>query len=180
MSEEKKEMTKPEKKRVPTFGDPDAFKAEKPIPKTPETSPEEYPLFQKLDKIIELLQEKENGITHQLCRVADAIENKTPRVVESIAPLKTQVSPEVAKTIPPPPRQAPAPQPTGKQVEDIRMMFTQDLEGLLIFEDKGDYIRIAPRQYLGSDNFAKIASIIRETGGQYVSDKKNSHFRIPK
>jgi len=185
MSENKKEMTKPKKANVPTFvGREDAEQtAMKPTPQKPETSPEEYPLFKKLDRIIELLTEKENGIIHQLCRIADAIEDKKDKPVQG----KTQVSPEVARTIQSPP----APQPTsqtiqptagttGKQVEDIRMLFTKELEGLLVFEDKGDHIRVAPRQYLGSDNFAKIASVIREAGGEYISDKKNSHFRIPK
>jgi hypothetical protein len=60
------------------------------------------------------------------------------------------------------------------------MMFPQELEGLLTFNEKGDYIIIKPRQYLGSENFAKIASIIRGTGGEYISAGKDSHFRIPK
>jgi hypothetical protein len=39
---------------------------------------------------------------------------------------------------------------------------------------------VKPRQFLGSDNFAKIASIVREMDGDYVSAGKQSHFRIPK
>ncbi len=68
----------------------------------------------------------------------------------------------------------------GKGVEDVRMMFTKELEELLIFEDKESYIKVKPRQYLGSDNFAKIASTIREAGGEYISAGRDSHFRIPK
>lgn len=60
------------------------------------------------------------------------------------------------------------------------MMFPQELEGLLTFTDKDDFIIIKPRQYLGSENFAKIASIIRGAGGEYISAGKDSHFRIPK
>jgi hypothetical protein len=60
------------------------------------------------------------------------------------------------------------------------MMFPEDLENLLSFEEKQDYIMIKPRQFLGSDNFAKIASIIRGIGGDYVSAGKGSHFRVPK
>ena len=60
------------------------------------------------------------------------------------------------------------------------MMFTKELEELLDFEEKEDYIRVKPRKYLGSDNFAKIASTIRGAGGEYISAGKESHFRIPK
>ncbi|MCW4053070.1 MAG: hypothetical protein NWE78_07685, partial [Candidatus Bathyarchaeota archaeon] len=59
-------------------------------------------------------------------------------------------------------------------------MFSKELEELLTFEDAGGFIKVKPRQYLGSDNFAKIASTIREAGGEYVSAGRDSHFRIPK
>jgi hypothetical protein len=47
------------------------------------------------------------------------------------------------------------------------------------FEETETYIIIKPRQYLGSENFARIASIIRGIGGEYVSAGRDSHFRIP-
>lgn len=65
-------------------------------------------------------------------------------------------------------------------VEDLKMMFPEDLENLLSFEEKEDRILIKPRQFLGSDNFAKIASIVRASGGEYISAGKESHFRIAK
>jgi hypothetical protein len=67
-----------------------------------------------------------------------------------------------------------------QEVEDIKMMFPEDLENLLSFEEKEDYIMIKPRQFLGSENFAKIASVVRGIGGDYVSAGKASHFRVPK
>ncbi len=73
-----------------------------------------------------------------------------------------------------------APRSVGRGIEDVRMMFTKELEELLDFEEKEDYIRVKPRKYLGSDNFAKIASTIRGAGGEYISAGKESHFRIPK
>lgn len=76
------------------------------------------------------------------------------------------------------PEQPPAEKPLG--IEDAKMMFPEDLEGLLNFEDKGEYIKITPRQYLGAENFAKIAQIVRGAGGDYVSAGRDSHFRIPK
>ncbi|MEM1565548.1 MAG: hypothetical protein QW510_00455 [Candidatus Bathyarchaeia archaeon] len=78
----------------------------------------------------------------------------------------------------PVPEQPPAEKPLG--IEDVKMMFPEDLEGLLNFEDKGEYIKITPRQYLGAENFAKIAQIVRGAGGDYISAGKDSHFRIPK
>jgi len=67
-----------------------------------------------------------------------------------------------------------------KSVEDIRMSFPQDLENLLNIEERNDYIIIKPRQFLGSENFAKIASAVRGMGGEYISAGKDSHFRVPK
>jgi hypothetical protein len=67
-----------------------------------------------------------------------------------------------------------------RSLDDVRMSFPEDLEAKLIFEDKEDYITVKPKQFLGSDNFAKIASTIRGMGGEYISAGKDSHFRVPK
>ena len=56
----------------------------------------------------------------------------------------------------------------------------RSLEARLSFEEKGDYIIIKPKQFLGSENFAKIASAVRGMGGEYISAGKDSHFRVPK
>jgi hypothetical protein len=86
----------------------------------------------------------------------------------------------------PPAAQAPAPtadrqvSDKTKTLEDIRMMFPQDLDNLLNFEEKPDYIIIKPRQFLGSENFAKIASTVRGIGGEYISAGRDSHFRVYK
>jgi hypothetical protein len=48
-------------------------------------------------------------------------------------------------------------------------------------QSSAQYIKISPKQFLGAENFAKIASLIRnELGGQYVSQGKSSHFLVPK
>jgi len=67
-----------------------------------------------------------------------------------------------------------------RTLDDIRMSFPEELEAKLEFEDKGDYITIKPKQFLGSDNFAKIASTIRGMSGEYISAGKESHFRVTK
>jgi hypothetical protein len=104
------------------------------------------------------------------------------KTLRSISPTPT---PSATAPEPSPAREAPripTPTPTGRRrgVQDVRMMFPQELEDLLTFTEKEDYIMIKPRQYLGSENFAKIASIIRGAGGQYISAGKDSHFRVPK
>jgi hypothetical protein len=67
-----------------------------------------------------------------------------------------------------------------KSVEDIRISFPQELESLLNIEERNEYIIIKPRQFLGSENFAKIASAVRGMGGEYISAGKDSHFRVLK
>jgi hypothetical protein len=75
---------------------------------------------------------------------------------------------------------APTPAPKQRSVDDIRMSFPEELEARLDFEDKDDLIIIKPKQFLGSENFAKIASAVRGMGGEYISAGKDSHFRVPK
>jgi len=76
----------------------------------------------------------------------------------------------------------PATVPTerARTIEDARTLFPGELENMLTFEEVGEYIIIKPRQYLGSENFAKIASIVRGDGGEYISAGKESHFRLPR
>ena len=79
--------------------------------------------------------------------------------------------------------QQPAPHETGakqRSLDDIRMSFPEELEARLSFEEKGDYLIIKPKQFLGSEIFAKIASAVRGMGGEYISAGKDSHFRVPK
>jgi len=81
-------------------------------------------------------------------------------------------------TAPAPP--SPVPAERMRSVKDVRTLFPKELEDMLNFEETGRYIIIKPRQYLGSENFAKIASIVRGTGGEYISAGKESHFKVPR
>jgi len=67
-----------------------------------------------------------------------------------------------------------------RTLDEIRMSFPEELESLLGFEEKGDYIIIKLKGFLGSEKFAKIASAVRGMGGEYISAGKESHFRVPK
>jgi len=76
------------------------------------------------------------------------------------------------------PESVEAPKPL-RTIDDVKKVFSQDLAGMLFFEETDEYVLIKPRQWLGSDNFAKIAAIVRDQlGGEYVSAGKESHFRI--
>jgi hypothetical protein len=131
-------------------------------------------------------KEKLNQLTAKVDELA-AILNKTSQELHSVsAQLKALAGTPVSQP-PPVPTQAatapPVPHETGskqRSVDDIRMSFPEELEARLSFEEKGDYIIIKPKQFLGSENFAKIASAVRGMGGEYISAGKDSHFRVPK
>jgi hypothetical protein len=65
-------------------------------------------------------------------------------------------------------------------INTVKKAFSPELAGMLLFEESGKYVIVKPRRFLGSDNFAKIASVVRELGGEYVSAGRNSHFKIGK
>ena len=70
--------------------------------------------------------------------------------------------------------------PALRTVEDVRMLFSEELDALLSFEEKPDYVVVKPKQFLGSSNFAEVLGIIRNAKGEYVSAGRDSHFRIYK
>jgi hypothetical protein len=72
------------------------------------------------------------------------------------------------------------PTKTKRSIADVKQAFSSELEGMLTFEEKEKFVIVRPRRFLGSDNFAKIASIIRNLGGEYVSAGKKSHFEVPR
>jgi hypothetical protein len=67
-----------------------------------------------------------------------------------------------------------------KRLETVKKAFPQDLANLLIFEESKNTIIIKPKEFLGSKNFARIAAVVRELKGEYISAGKESHFKIPK
>jgi len=158
----------------------------KETPETPPTpSKTEAPLFKLLGEIRDAVLAKEAQTAHHLDKQNQILEKLLP-VLESLAkglPVTTPTpTPATApKTPETPPKTTPAPTPpTPSAIDKVKGYFPKDLLELLKFEDLGDYIKVAPRQYLGSENFAKIASIVRDNGGEYISAGKDSHFRVQK
>ncbi|MEM3554068.1 MAG: hypothetical protein QW658_03835 [Candidatus Bathyarchaeia archaeon] len=126
-------------------------------------------LAEKVDELLVIL----NNIAEDLRIVSASL--RSIAVSQLAQPQPTPAAPAIPT---PAPEKPEAEKPLG--IDDVKMMFPEDLEGLLNFEDKGEYIKITPRQYLGAENFAKIAQIARGAGGDYISAGKDSHFRIPK
>jgi hypothetical protein len=127
-------------------------------------------LTKRVDELVLIM----NGLVEDLRQVSASL--KSLSVSHIVEPIAAHPAPALSQPV----LGAPQPQVKSKVMEDVKMMFPEDLEGLLGFEEKDDYIIIKPRQFLGSDNFAKIASIVRGAGGDYVSAGKASHFRVPK
>jgi hypothetical protein len=125
---------------------------------------------EKLEKLVERIDELLvvlNRISEDLRTVSSAVKSMA---VSQITQPPPQSSAAVSHAI----------HEKQKSIDDIRMVFPEDLETLLSFEEKSDYIVVKPRQFLGSENFAKIASTVRGMGGEYISAGKESHFRVPK
>jgi len=123
-----------------------------------EKKPNVEEVLQRIDQLLVVLKD----ITQDLADISKSLKGaRTPSPVTTPAP-------------------APTPAPAGplRSVKDIRTLFPKELEDMLNFEETPKYIIIKPRQYLGSENFAKIASIVRGTGGEYISAGKESHFRV--
>ncbi len=84
-------------------------------------------------------------------------------------------------TVPPTQTEKPTPpKPAKISIEDACGLFPKDIESNLEFSEDEDYIIIRPRKYLGTESFAKIASIVRNAGGEYISAGRDSHFRLAK
>lgn len=113
----------------------------------------------------------------ELLNVLKMISRDLSEVSKSLKTVTVPSAPEVPAA---PATPTPTDAAVTRGVEDVKMLFSKDLEDMLSFEEKGEFIVVKPRQYLGSDNFSKIASIIRGAGGEYISAGKQSHFRVPK
>ena len=137
-------------------------------------------LLQKVDEITISL----TRISEELRSVSSSLKSLAVGQITSqptVHVTRTPIQPSSSST-PTPSLVASASAPSAKQrsLDDVRMSFPEELETRLSFEEKGDFIIIKPKQFLGSENFAKIASAVRGMGGEYISAGKESHFRVPK
>ena len=111
----------------------------------------------------------------EILTVLNSISEEVQGLSKSI---KIVLGVNVSRTSPLTPKIAPV--ESNKSVNNIKKNFPKDLEKLLDFKEEVQYVIIKPKQFLGSENFAKIASITRELGGEYISAGRDSHFRVSK
>ena len=125
-------------------------------------------------------KEKLNELVGKVDKILKALSDISEEMRSVSASMKSLAGGQITQ---PTATQAPTPPEAGakqRSLDEIRMSFPEELEARLSFEEKGDYMIIKPKQFLGSENFAKIASAVRGMGGEYISAGKDSHFRVPK
>jgi hypothetical protein len=128
-----------------------------------EKKEEETQAVEKLDKLIDRM----DGLLAVLKLVAEDLK----QLSDSLKPYAQKVAPSTAP---------PAAQPQILTVESVKESFPEDLQSLLSFQEQEEFIVIRPRGFLGSENFARIADVVKKLGGEYVSAGKDSRFRVPK
>ncbi len=128
------------------------------INKSIATSLEKLAFDAKVEKV-------KKSIENKVAIVEKKVEKKTPEVKK----------PEVKKREV---KQSPIKKATGS-AGIFQTKFPPELAKLLNFEDDGDYVKIIPKQFL-TDAFPKVAKIVRDLGGEYISCGKDSHFKIKK
>ena len=73
------------------------------------------------------------------------------------------------------------PQKASSQAPDARPpMFPELYSKMLTVTDGGTYWHIKPKKFLQTADFAEIARLVKQLGGEYISAGKASHFDIPK
>lgn len=174
-----------EKEKVPSWVVPPKSDAEEGKLSSPPIDPKRDYLtvfIEKMDKIIDGINSKEAQIAHHLDKQNQLLEKAIPLLEAIMKYLQGQptptpvVQPTAGTPVPAPTaKPVPAPMPYLQQVRDL---FPNDLKELLKFNQDGNTVIIKPRRFLGSDNFAKIASIVRDAGGEYISAGKESHFKV--
>jgi hypothetical protein len=131
------------------------------------------------EKLTQLLQ-KVDMITSELNKISIELRSISASLKSLAVDQLTHPTDSINTSMTPPLSVVAQHTPNERSVDDIRLSFPEELESRLSFDEKGDYIIIKPKMFLGSENFAKIASAVRGMGGEYVSAGKDSHFRVPK
>lgn len=131
------------------------------------------------EKLTQLLQ-KVDTVTSELNKISAELRTISASLKSLAVGQLTQPTGHINTSIISPASVVPPDTSRQRSVDDIRMSFPEELESRLSFDEKDDYIIIQPKMFLGSENFAKIASAVRGMGGEYISAGKDSHFRVPK
>ena len=70
--------------------------------------------------------------------------------------------------------------PRDISIDSIEKQFTEEQIPFLAVTDEGSYIRVEFTEFKSKDMFADVAKRVTGMGGEWISDGKNSHFKIPK
>lgn len=160
-----------------SFVDPDEEKRNEVEAKT---SPEGKTIFSYLERIATAVE----GRTKAMKSIATSLEKlafdeKVNQVKENITNKATTT--KTQPTQPKPQKTEASKQSTeSNAINIVKTAFTKELSDLLNFTEEDDYIILRTKKFLESDNFAKIAAVVREIGGEYISAGKNTHFRVKK
>jgi len=146
-----------------------------------EEKPEVRDILERIDELLKILKFLSRDLS-DLSKNLRASLNLPAEEPEEVARLKPPISAQQTISF-----EEPAPLPpaavSGKTrtIDDVQRVFPPDLASMLYFEVTDEYVIVKPRQYLGSDNFRRIAATVRDQlGGEYVSAGRDSHFRIPR
>ena len=147
--------------------------------------------FMPSAELLELFKvEKLYDIATALTELVEIFKNARGTITtQTIAP-KSEVKPVVQPPVPTAPVQTPQipVQPTvdSSRLTEIKDKLKEFLGGEkpLLFIDETEsaqFFLIKPNGFLGGGNFPKIAQIVKnDLGGEYVSQGKGSHFKVPK
>ena len=65
-------------------------------------------------------------------------------------------------------------------LEEVKAKFPKELLKLLVFEEFPDLIVVNRKAFLDTKDFAAVSRIVEELEGEYKSNGKLSHWKIPK
>jgi hypothetical protein len=136
-------------------------------------------LVRRIDDLIRVLRFLSEDLAEILQNLKTGLGNLPSS--QPVEPSKSLPQPKSAQQTIPVSEPSTAPVLPGglRSAEDVQKVFPQDLLNMLYFEETDEHVLVRPRLYLGSDNFRRIANIIRDQlSGEYVSAGKDSHFRI--
>lgn len=135
-----------------------------------------YRLWTLLEQIRDAIKESSTATNNN----SVAINNLVSTIFMKGQVIEPPQRPMPKPAIPQPLIAEPLPQKTANDpIAKVEAMFDAEIANMLEFKVDKDTIVIKPRMFLGSDIFAKVASVVRGANGEYVSAGKGSHFKVP-
>lgn len=135
-------------------------------------------IYKQLKTTNDLLTEIRNVLQSGISQTKPVVKVETPKVETA---QKTEAAPiqgsSISTPIPTPTSISPRLQEILTALEPVKELVYVDEEASA---NDNMFFIIRPRQFLGQENFSKVATIMRTIGAQYQSAGKNSHFKASK